>query len=235
MKKNLLLLSTLLLNVVAFSQAVFTSNVTYPTTGVVGQNTATISFTYTSTATATYEFQIIPFDASASAGVGDLAYGHEVAYVQGLNLLPATATPVTITTVVAFINSTCKNPANLVGPTPGSTALPSPYTQYRWFGKLSTGGVDRYSNQPAINISAPLGINDFSINHTEMFVNSASKSLVINANNIKSESAIIYDTTGRSVAKIDNLKQANDFDLSTLDNGIYFVVTNDRRNLKFVL
>jgi hypothetical protein len=235
MKKNLLLLSALFVSALSFGQASFTSNVTYPTAAVIGQDTPTISFTYSSTAAAVAEFQIIPFDPTASGGAGSLAYGHNIAYKTGIALPSTGGQPVTVTTEFVHIETLYKAPADAAptSPTPASTALPSPYTEYRWFGKLSSGGADAYSNQPAITITAaPLSVNSFNINSDEMYVTSA-KSLVVKGN-VNAEYANIYDTTGRVVTSLRDLRASN-IDLSALRNGVYFLVDNNKRTFKFAL
>jgi hypothetical protein len=128
---------------------------------------------------------------------------------------------------------------------PNDIALSATLTNgryYRWdlsalccgVGGLNYVTGDNSQSAP-VTVQSTLGINSVAINSSEMFVSNTSKSLNVNASNLKSDSARIVDMTGRVVASIKNLKQAASFDLSNLRNGVYSVVTNDNRKLKFAL
>jgi hypothetical protein len=111
---------------------------------------------------------------------------------------------------------------------------------YIWFIKINFGGTPAGditpATYPSTSIVTTLSTQSFSaINSSEMYVSNASKSLVVDQSNLKSESASVYDVTGRAVTTIKNLKQTASHDLSSLRKGVYFIVTNDKRKLKFAL
>ena len=68
-----------------------------------------------------------------------------------------------------------------------------------------------------------------------MYVSHDLKSLVVNTTNVASESASVYDMMGKKIISIDNLKEQDSFDFSTIGNGVFVLLTNDNRKLKFVL
>jgi hypothetical protein len=114
-----------------------------------------------------------------------------------------------------------------------SSTLPAGVT-YVWFFKLSVAGKDFYGANLATVITPSLKNTDFEkVSAKEMFVNSKSKQLSINSLNVKSESANIYDMTGKVVYSISKLRDSQLVDLAPLNKGIYILVTNDMRSLKF--
>ncbi|MBP7470444.1 MAG: T9SS type A sorting domain-containing protein, partial [Flavobacterium sp.] len=76
------------------------------------------------------------------------------------------------------------------------------------------------------------GVESF-VNPSEMYVNKATKSLVVNKSGVY-ESASVYDVTGKKVMNI-NLANASNVDLSKLTTGVYILVTNDNKTIKFML
>jgi hypothetical protein len=230
MKRQLLFLSTLLFFTWSHGQVVITSQVT-PAVLVPGQNFVA-SFTYTSTVMIpAYQIQLyntlangdIDYSTGSSVDIylGNFYTGSAPAPFPAGTVLPITATPSTIT-FNGFVR------ANLpLG------------TNYKWFVKLApntgndTGAA--FGTQTAVTVSAPLATDEYSISNSEIYVNSLTKSVVVNRQNIKSDSAQVFDLSGRSVARLANLQQNGSFDLSGLGSGVYFLVTNDRRNFKFVL
>lgn len=107
---------------------------------------------------------------------------------------------------------------------------------YIWFIKITVGGVDYFtaSNQ-LVSIVATLSTNSFSIDSNELFINHKLKSLEINNIKLGSKSASIYDITGKKALDSIKLNDNTSVDISNLQTGVYVLVTNDNRRLKFVL
>jgi hypothetical protein len=234
MKKLLLSLSALLVSGLSFGQSI--DAVTAPT--VIQMGTAvTFGFTYTS-AVAPTEFQIQIFKRSLTdpSGVDFPSGGHDLLNKGYQTPLPAApggggiAGPFTVN-LPAVDNPTPPSYSPLV-------IVPGGTDNYVWFIKMVVNGVSyEYNPKPLVSFTAAtLATQSFSaISGSEMYVSNASKSLVVNQSNLKSESASVYDVTGRAVTTIKNLKQTASHDLSSLRKGVYFIVTNDKRKLKFAL
>ncbi|WP_445455358.1 hypothetical protein [Flavobacterium sp. HNIBRBA15423] len=228
------LLSIFLLSVAfSFAQVVITDQST-PEAVEQNQN-ITLSFTYTSTVEV-YDFQIkllildgngdemTMSDSQVYVGSGYLGNAPQPTNVlTGPNRLPIASTPTTVT-FYSWIN-------------PSTVPVG---TNYRWNVNLN-GGTD-----PGFNVFGPyapvtvvpegsLGVKDFSINKDEMYISHELKSLVVNTSNVASESASVYNIMGKKIVSIDNLKEQASFDFSTLGNGVFVLLTNDNRTLKFVL
>jgi hypothetical protein len=110
---------------------------------------------------------------------------------------------------------------------------------YQWnLTMLTFPGFGYVGEAPAIGpvtVQAALGTIDYSIASSEMFVSNSSKSLNVDASNLKAGSLRIVDMTGREVKSIKNLKASASHDLSGLRSGVYVAVTDDNRKLKFAL
>jgi hypothetical protein len=215
MKRKLLLLAVLFVSVIGFAQNQITAG-NAPATAAVGE-TISAGFTYDAIAAGTCQIQLFKTDAS-----GNINYsaGTDVYFVG----------PVSAGTGMT-ISNTFTVP-NTVMPT---STLPSGQV-YKWFFKLSVGGTDYYAANPETTITSGLKTNDLTkVSSKEMFMDNKSRRLMVNTSNVTSDSAKIYDITGKRVTTIANLKQTQSVDLSNLKKGVYILVTNDNRSLKFAL
>ncbi len=232
MKNFLLNLSTLLVTGLGFGQIALISQVT-PTT--VEQDVPfMISLTYTSTVEiADWQIKLrkiengtgvepeFPNDSGIYRGNGYAGEApiNPLIIVPG-NKLPIAATPTTVSFMVTA---------------PAANAIIAGFN-YKWFVNLKQDAFNITGMEPVVTVvpKGALSSNNFSsIDSSEMFVSNDSNSLVVNSANLKSTSATVYDMSGRSVKEI-NLKAGLSHDLS-LNQGVYFLVTNDNRKLKFAL
>lgn len=228
------LLSILLFSVAfSFAQVVITDQST-PSEVEQNQNIS-VSFTYTSTVEVP-DFQIklifvdgngdeVPMtDSQVYVGNGYLGNAPQPTNVlTNPNRLPIATSPTTV------VFNTWINPSTVpVG------------SNYRWFVNLNGGtdpGFNVFGPNAPVNVVAEgaLNTNNFSISNDEMYVSHELKLLMVNTNNVSSESASVYDITGKKMVAVDNLKDQTSFDFSVLGNGIFVLLTNDNRRLKFVL
>jgi hypothetical protein len=213
MKRKLLLLAVLFVYTTGFAQNEITGN-SVPVTASVGESIKA-EFTYNATVAGSCQIQMFKTDASGNIDYGagtDLYFVSPVAAGTGLKISNTFVVP------------------NTVMP---SNTLPAGVV-YKWFFKLSVAGTDYYAANPETTITAALAVNDFGkVSSKEMFVNSNSRQLMINTINVTSNSAKIYDIAGKRVSTILNLKQTQSVDLSNLKRGVFLLVTNDNRSLKF--
>lgn len=217
----------------SFAQVVITGQST-PSAVEQNQNIS-VSFTYTSTVEVP-DFQIklifvdgngdeVPMtDSQVYVGNGYLGNAPQPANVlTGPNRLPIASSPTTV------VFNTWINPSTVpVG------------TNYKWFVNLNGGanpGFNVFGQNAPVAVVAEGALNtvNFSINNDEMYVSHDLKSLVINTTNVVSNSAIVYDVMGKKIVTIENLKEQASFDFSSLGNGVFVLLTNDNRKLKFVL
>ncbi|NJM79411.1 MAG: hypothetical protein HC854_07020 [Flavobacterium sp.] len=112
-------------------------------------------------------------------------------------------------------------------------------SNYKWFVKLAPNTANdngaAFGQQVAVTVQGQLSSSSFSIASDEMYVSHELKSLVVNTNTVASNSAVVYDVMGKKIVAIDNLKEQASFDFSSLGNGVFVLLTNDNRKLKFVL
>jgi hypothetical protein len=226
MKKLLLSLAAVITSGLSYGQSI--DSVTVPSVIQMG-TTIQVGFVYTSSA-APSSFQVQIFKQNGSG---------EPNYASGSSVVNGGYTPLSeapggngFSGVLTFDIPAVDSSPEISRFVPGGT------NDYVWFIKMTVNGTDYYYNpKPLISFTAAtLATQNFSaIGGSEMYVSNASKSLVVNQSNLKSESAAVYDVTGRAVTTIKNLKQTTSHDLSSLRKGVYFIVTNDKRKLKFAL
>jgi hypothetical protein len=236
MRKKLFLLSTLLLSAVGFAQPVFTTAPVYPISVQQGQQ-VTFSFSYTSTIDTKYEFQILrKNNTSGNIYNGYLAYAAMTLFATSIPVTVNVTVPVEAT--AALSSSTPYQYTYQTGTPPVSVTVQ--VDKFAWFGKLAgadpNGSLDVYTAGPDVIINAaPLFVSSYNINKEEMYVNTASKSLVVNTTTVTSDTAKIYDMTGKNVATLNNLKSSGSVDLSGLRNGVFFLITDNNKKIKFAL
>jgi hypothetical protein len=202
---------------ISFAQNAIVSR-SFPATVSQGQTSVNVSFNYTATAAGTFVIQL--YLSPDGVTLGGPVNG---TYTSGNNIV-ATATPKTIGVAVSL-------PPDLY------LATDIAPVTYVWLLKMTVNGVDYQGSNPTyipLSVTAPLSVAQNTISTSEMFVNTVQKALVITGETV-SETARIYDLTGKVVTTLKNLKSASNFDLSGLDNGIYILVTDDKRNFKFAL
>lgn len=176
---------------------------------------ASVTINYTANVAGQYQFQVFPKNADNSINFG--AGGTSI-FAGGV--LPAAPTGGTFTSSPTDLYV---DPAFALG-------------DYIWFIKITVGGTDYFTaTNQLISIVTTLNTNSFSIDVSELFVNSKLKTLEVNRTNLKSESAKIYDITGKLVVNISKLQNTSTLSLSNLNKGVYVLVTNDNRKLKFLL
>lgn len=212
--KKILLTATLVATSFGYAQDTMTA-VDFPTSVALG-STQTVKFNYTASLDGTCEIQIVPLDAN-----GNTVYDGAMSYKTGIPL-PAAATTTLFTTTV-----------NIASAIP-QKFIDAGYTSYRWFTYITVAGVTTYlqSATQYVNFTGGLGLESF-VNPSEMYVNKATKSLVVNKSGVY-ESASVYDVTGKTVMNI-KLTNASNVDLSKLTTGVYILVTNDNKKIKFML
>jgi len=223
MMKKLFLLSALSLTYVGFAQQIESTSA--PVSGDQGEM-ITITLDYTSPTAGTYQFELWPTtDVTAANPQPDWAAGAIANTFRGGDVAVA-ATTTTITEMIMI-------PADL----PVTSSLTAP-AGYVWFIKIAVDGTDYFpAAYPTTEVTdSTLGINDFApaVDSSEMFFRNSSNSLVINPDKITSEKALIFDITGKNIVTINNLKEIESMDLSSLDNGIYILRTDDNKSIKFV-
>ena len=215
MKRKLLLLTVLFACATGFAQNQITTT-NAPATAAVGENIIA-GFTYDSTVAGSCQIQLFKTDSAGNINYGagtDMFFTSPVPAGTGLTVAPT------------FTVSNTVMPTNTLPTGQG----------YKWFFKLSVGGTDYYGSNVETTITAPLATNEFGkVSSNEMFIDNKSKRLIINTNNVTSDSAIIYDLNGRKVTAISNLKQKQMIDLSSLPNGVFILVTDDNKTLKLGL
>ena len=213
--KKILLTATLVATSFGYAQDTMTAN-SFPTSVPLG-STQTVKFNYTASADATAEIQIVPLDAG-----GNTVYDGAMSYKTGIQV-PAAATTTVFTTTV-----------NIASAIP-QKFIDAGYTSYRWFTWIKVGSTTTYLQSATQFVSFTGGtmrVESF-VNPSDMYVNNAAKSLVVNKSGIY-ESASVYDVTGKMVMNI-KLANASNVDLSKLNTGVYILVTNDNKKIKFML
>ena len=211
--KKIFLTATLVATSFGYAQNTMTA-VDFPTSVALG-STQTVKFNYTASEAGTCEIQIVPLDAN-----GNTVYNGAMSYQTGIPL-PAAATTTLFTTTVSI-----------------ASAIPQSfkdagYTSYIWFAWIKVGGATTYlQSTQYVSFTGGLGLESF-VNPSEMYVNKATKSLVVNKSGVY-ESASVYDVTGKTVMNI-KLTNASNVDLSKLTTGVYILVTNDNKKIKFML
>ena len=213
--KKILLTATLVATSFGYAQNTMTA-VDFPTSVALG-STQTVKFNYTASEAGTCEIQIVPLDAN-----GNTVYNGAMSYQTGIPL-PAAATTTLFTTTVSIASAIPQN------------FIDAGYTSYRWFAWIKVGNATTYLQSADILVSftgGTMGLESF-VNPSEMYVNKATKSLVVNKSGVY-ESASVYDVTGKKVMNI-NLANASNVDLSKLTTGVYILVTNDNKKIKFML
>jgi hypothetical protein len=185
--------------------------------GQVAINTnASVTINYVANAEGTYQFQVFPKNTDNSI---NFAAGGTTIFAGGTLPIATSGGVFTSNPTDLFVDSNTVTVGN-----------------YIWFIKITVASVDYFAPMnPLVSVVTTLSANSFLIDSKEMFVNHKLKSLEINTTNLASESAIIYDITGKRVQNLIKLKETKFVDLSNLHRGIYILVTNDNRKLKFIL
>lgn len=223
--KKILLTATLVATSFAYAQDTMTAN-DFPISVALG-STQTVKFNYTASADGICEIQIVPTYPNPNPTPENpalilTAYDGAMCYKTNIPL-PAAATTTVFTTTV-----------NIASEIP-QKFIDAGYTTYRWFSWIKVGGATTYlqsAEQPVTFTGGTMGVESF-VNPSEMYVNNATKSLVVNKSGVY-ESASVYDVTGKKVMNI-NLANASNVDLSKLTTGVYILVTNDNKIIKFML
>ena len=215
MKRKLFLMSVIFTCITSYVQSQITAT-NAPSTTAIG-SPFIAGFTYNATTAGTCQIQLFKTDSSGninySAGT-DVLYNASVPAGTGLTVGPTF-------TVSNTVMTTSSLPAGQV---------------YKWFFKLTFGGTDYYGANVQTTVTPLLANNEFDVvSSNDMFLNSRSKQLIINSSNVSFNNANIYDLMGRNVAVINNLKNAQTLDLSFLQNGVFVLITDDNKKLKFVL
>lgn len=213
--KKILFTAALVATSFGYAQDTMTA-VSFPTSVALG-STQTVKFNYTASVDGTCEIQIVPLDA-----VGGTVYDGAMSYKTGIPV-PAAATTTLFTTTV-----------NIAAAIP-QKFIDAGYTSYRWFTYITVAGVTTYLQSATQYVSftgGALRVESF-VNASEMYVNNATKSLVVNKSGVY-ESASVYDVTGKTVMNI-KLANVSNVDLSKLTTGVYILVTNDNKKMKFML
>jgi hypothetical protein len=231
MRKKLFLLSTLLLSAVGFAQYSIINTTLTPLTAQVG-GTVPLTFSYTAAAACSTQFQVV------SSNDAHLFNGGSP--VITTNFTGAFAAPLIVNPGTDVSGNVTITLSGDVGPT---SSLPAGF-KYYIFGKLGAkaNGApndvywDSASGYIELTVTPVLGVNSFNnLSTNEMYVNTTSKSLVVNTTAVTSNSAKIYDMTGKNVATLSNLKSAGSVDLSGLRNGVFVLVTDNNKKIKFAL
>ncbi len=212
--KKILLTATLVATSFSFAQTM--TAVDFPTSVALG-STQTVKFNYTASEDGTCEIQIVPLKEN-----GDTVYDGAMCYKTGIPL-PAAATTTLFTTTV-----------NIASAIP-QKFIDAGYTSYRWFTYITVAGSPTYLQSATQFVSftgGTMGLESF-VNPSEMYVNKAAKLLIVNKSGVY-ESANVYDVTGKTVMNI-KLTNASNVDLSKLTTGVYILVTNDNKKIKFML
>ncbi|TRX16611.1 T9SS type A sorting domain-containing protein [Flavobacterium franklandianum] len=213
--KKILLTATLVATSFGYAQDTMTA-VDFPTSVALG-STQTVKFNYTASVDGTCEIQIVPLDANDNT-----VYDGAMSYKTGIPV-PAAATTTLFTTT-----------ANIASAIP-QKFIDAGYTSYRWFTYITVAGTTTYLQSATQFVSftgGTMGLESF-VNPRDMYVNKAAKLLVVNKSGAY-ESASVYDVTGKTVMNF-KLANASNVDLSKLTTGVYILVTNDNKKLKFML
>lgn len=193
-----------------------------PITVAPGQS-VTLDYTYSASMDVTAQFQIFEADSPTIFG-GATNNASAVIATPNLTAGSNVATSVTLDIPSDF---------------PASSTLSG--TNYYIFGKLSSSdNSDANSdadwsvsgNYPEIIVDETLSTDDITFDSNKLYFNNASASLVIN-NSIQTESLSIFNTTGKKIYEIDNLKDTSTINLSALPKGLY-IARSDSKYLKFV-
>jgi len=213
--KKIFLTATLVATSFGYAQDTMTA-VDFPTSVALG-STQTVKFNYTASEAGTCEIQIVPLDAD-----GNTVYDGAMSYQTGIPV-PAAATTTLFTTT-----------ANIAAAIP-QKFIDAGYTSYRWFTYITVAGTTTYLQSATQYVSftgGTMGVESF-VSPSEMYVNKAAKLLVVNKSGVY-ESASVYDVTGKTVMNF-RLANASNVDLSKLTTGVYILVTNDNKKIKFML
>lgn len=79
-----------------------------------------------------------------------------------------------------------------------------------------------------------LGIDGVNVNGVAVYPNPVKSKLFIDNSKLQAKSLVIYDVAGRTVRRIANLDQVKSIDVENLNQGMYFLVTNNKKQLKFI-
>lgn len=176
---------------------------------------ASVTINYVANVAGTYEFQVYPKNPDNTI---NFSGGGTTIYAGGT--LPAAPSGGIFTS----------NPTDLF--VANTIAL----GDYIWFIKIVLEGTDYVApTNQLVSVVTSLNVNTYLINSSEMFINYTRKSLELSAVNTTSKSANIYSLTGEKVLSISKLDTKHSIDLARLTSGMYVLVTNDNRILKFVL
>ncbi|SEQ05004.1 Por secretion system C-terminal sorting domain-containing protein [Hyunsoonleella jejuensis] len=214
MMKKLLFCTTLLLSVYASNAQGF-SNLVFDTTIPPTATTVDVTFDYSGISTGdVFEWQLFLANPDGSPNWGS---GRNIAY-EG-NIVPTSMGSGTQTVTINIFNT----------PVDGEV--------FTWAGKITLGsdGSDTGFNNTGnlVTISSTASVEEVvNKNSILIFPNPVENILNIDLMGVPSEKASILDMTGKVVMKLLNI--TTEIDVSNLEQGFYFLKTNDNRSFKFV-
>jgi hypothetical protein len=186
-----------------------------PPTAVRGV-TITASFNYTAAADGTCQIQLFKTNSSGS-----------IVYTAGTALYFVGPVSAAVTSTEKYTTFTI--PADF----PLSSSLP-PGVVYKWFFKLTVGGVDYYASNPIMEVTAAtLSTKSFNENGLKVIYNAKTKNLVFY--DVEKSAMSIYDVKGSSVMGLNTVSPNNSIDVSSLSNGLYFLKNNNGKVYKFLV
>jgi hypothetical protein len=124
----------------------------------------------------------------------------------------------------SYVTGTLENPSTLTLSNPAAFAgintvsgFPANNTVYT-FSKNLTGINETFSGQNAVSV----------------YPNPANHSLYVDAANMKAETILIRDLAGKEVLTVSGLKKGESIDISMLNSGLYWLVAEGYKPVKFV-
>ncbi|TDD99376.1 T9SS type A sorting domain-containing protein [Flavobacterium cellulosilyticum] len=213
MKTKLQLLGVFFISVLGFSQNSIVST-SSPSSAVPG-TTITAGFNYTAAVDGTCQIQLFKTNASGSI---DYSAGTSL-YFTGAVSAAATST---------LKSTTFAIPSDFAL----SNSLP-PGVVYKWFFKLTVGGVDYYTSNPILDVVSTLSTKSFNANSVKVVYNTKSKNVVFF--DIEESEMAVYDSKGSRIMELKNVSQNSTIDVSSFSKGLYILTSKNGSVFKFVV
>ena len=93
--------------------------------------------------------------------------------------------------------------------------------------------IDQIAIPVTVN-AVTAGIDDLNANGIVAYPNPVINELFLDKSRLNAQSLNIYDISGRNVRSINNLQTVNSINVSNLSKGLYFVVTDTKKQFKFI-
>ena len=108
--------------------------------------------------------------------------------------------------------------------------------EYIFFGKLqdAAGAELMTLTSGVISVSATARLNDINADGIVMYPNPVANMLYIRSDKLEAKSIKINDIMGRTIRVFNNAQNLKSLDLSGLNKGIYFLITDTKKEFKFL-